>query len=347
MPRSNQHKTLGQGSKLKSGRYRIERLINSGGSGSVYLATDTVSGQQYAVKESRDSDPNIQDQFKREANILLALTHPGLPRVTDEFPQENAQYLVMEYVEGEDCQEIIERTKAPLALATVVGWIHQVCEALTYLHECTPPVIHRDVKPANIRVTPGGQAKLVDFGIAKLYVSGRPTSTAISRTGTQGYSPPEQYSGGTDMRSDIYALGATIYALLTGVEPPDSGGLAAGWQQLTPPRQINPSLPEDVEAVILTAMAVRRDERFSSVRDLWAALRRSSAPPPASPRQLAPEHILLGRQARMRRALQSRNVTRIAAAYAVESQEGYQDLSVEDRNLIQQALSMFPWLPRR
>lgn len=344
MAQSNQARVLSKGAKLKNNQYRIENLINQGGSGSVYLATDLSDNRPCAIKESRNAAPDTQDQFKREANILVSLSHPNLPRVTDFFTRGKTLYLVMDFVEGEDLQQIIDRVNGPLPVALVMAWIRQVCDALTYLHTRVLPIIHRDVKPANIRVTPTGQVKLVDFGISKIYVQGRPTSSAISKRGTEGYSPPEQYAGGTDMRSDVYALGATLYALLTGVEPPDSAALAAGWQHLVSPRQHNPILPATIEAVVLKAMEVKRDLRYDTIEALWKDLRRAVAPPSVVPTNVSPAQKQLGALLRMQRALQSHDLARIAATYRPELDKAYATFNGAEQALLEAALRAYPWL---
>jgi hypothetical protein len=177
----------------------------------------------------------------------------------------------MEYIEGEDLQEIIDRAGGPLPVQTVLTWMEQVCDALIYLHSQNPPVVHRDVKPGNVRITPQGQAMLVDFGIAKLYDPDRKT-TLGARAATPGYAPIEQYGeGSTDTRSDIYALGATLYASLTGVEPPESI-YRHGRDTLAPVGQLNPEIAPHLEAAIMKAMALIPDQRFQSIVELKKAL---------------------------------------------------------------------------
>ena len=153
------------------------------------------------------------------------------------------QYLVMVFIEGMDLQELLDAASDPLPETKVIPWIEQVCDALSYLHSQNPPIIHRDIKPANIKITPQGQAVLVDFGIAKVY-DPKLKTTVGARAVTPGFSPPEQYGRGrTDPRTDIYALGATLYALLTKVEPPDSVDLLAGNEPPpAPPISLNPRI---------------------------------------------------------------------------------------------------------
>ncbi len=253
-------------------RYRIVKLIAQGGFGAVYLAWDLSLSRACAVKENLDTSPQAQQQFEREAKILANLNHPNLARVIDYFfiPGQG-QYLVMDYVEGEDLQEMLDRSGGPLAENQVLPWITQVCEALEYLHGQNPPIIHRDIKPANIKITPQGQAMLVDFGIAKVYDPGKKT-TIGARGVTPGYSPLEQYGrGGTDQRSDVYALGATLYCLLTGRVPCESIRRLQG-DTLVLPQQLNPSISTAAAAAIMKAMQMDAGQRFASAGALKQAL---------------------------------------------------------------------------
>ena len=204
-------------------RYRIVGLLGKGGFGAVYRAWDLVLKTPCALKENLDVTPEAQQQFAEEAVILANLLHPNLPRVTNHFViSGQGQYLVMDYVDGEDLQTKLDKAKEPLSESDVLPWIQQVCDALKYLHTQNPPIVHRDIKPANIKINKEVQAILVDFGIAKIYRTQQKTALG-ARAVSQGYSPPEQYgSGTTDPRTDIYALGATMYTLLTGNVPPES-----------------------------------------------------------------------------------------------------------------------------
>jgi serine/threonine-protein kinase len=213
---------LAQGQVLNN-RYRIVNLLGQGGFGAVYRAWDVNLKRPCAVKENLDTSPEAQAQFEREALILAGLIHPNLARVTDHFfVPDQGQYLVMDFVEGEDLHQMIESSGGPISEQDAVRWVSQVCDALSYMHTQQPPIIHRDIKPANIKVTPEGKAMLVDFGIAKIY-DPKLRTTVGARAITPGYSPPEQYGQGkTDLRSDIFALGATMYTMLTARVPPDS-----------------------------------------------------------------------------------------------------------------------------
>ncbi len=193
--------TLTTGMVLNN-RYRIVKLLAQGGFGAVYRAWDLNLKIACALKENLSVTPDAQKQFDREATLLASLQHPNLPRVTDHFSiPGQGQYLVMDFVEGEDLQQILDRTRTPIPEHQALAWVDQVCDALSYLHTHYPPIIHRDIKPANIKITPQGRAILVDFGIAKALAPNAKT-TQGARAITPGYSPPEQYGqGSTDDRS--------------------------------------------------------------------------------------------------------------------------------------------------
>ncbi|MCZ7674226.1 MAG: serine/threonine protein kinase [Chloroflexi bacterium] len=260
-------------SQLLQNRYRIVRLIGEGGFGAVYRAWDTAVNQPIALKENLDVSQEAQRQFQREAAVMAGLRHPNLVRVTDHFliPGQG-QYLVMDFIEGQNLGQMMESQARPFTEAEVLPWIEQICDALNYLHTRDSPIIHRDIKPQNIIITPEGNAVLVDFGISKIY---DPTlaTTIGAKAVTPGFSPPEQYgSGATDARTDVYALGATLYALLTGQEPPDSVDLMIGNKKMPSPREIGGQVSMGMEQVILTAMSTTTDRRFQTITDLKAAL---------------------------------------------------------------------------
>lgn len=254
-------------------RYRIVSLIGQGGFGSVYRAWDLNLNATCALKENLDTSPEAQKQFQLEANLLSRLRHLNLPRVTDHFflPGQG-QYLVMDFVDGENLDELLQERGTPFTEAELLPWMEQVCAALEYLHSRTPPIIHRDLKPQNIIITPENHVMLVDFGISKVYDPQKATSTG-GRGATPGYSPPEQYGQGrTDARSDIYALGATLYTLLTGDSPPDAIDRLLQQHPLTPPRQINVSVSPSTETVILQAIELQPTNRFATIMAFRAAL---------------------------------------------------------------------------
>lgn len=260
-----------QKGKILQGRYRIERELGRGGFGAVYQAWDISLQRACAVKENLNTSPSAQRQFAREATVLANLSHPNLPRVTDHFSiPDQGQYLVMDFVEGDDLNSILRREKT-LPVERCLGWIIQVAEALVYLHSRQPAVLHRDIKPSNIRVTPEDKAMLVDFGLVKISDPGLKT-TMGARALTPGYAPPEQYGiGRTDQRSDLYALGATLYKLLTSQEPLESVQRAAGLQ-IKPVRQLNPNIPPRLEQVIEKSMALDPAQRYQSAAEFKADL---------------------------------------------------------------------------
>jgi serine/threonine protein kinase len=207
------------------GRYRIEHVLGSGGFGHVYLAVDIVNSQQSAVKEYLVSGPSGQEQLQHEANVLSQLHHPNLPAFHDAFNERGRYYIVLNYIEGHDLTDIIRMARQRnevVPLAQVMGWILAVCDAVYFLHSQHPPVIHRDIKPDNIRIMPNNTAVLVDLGNAKAAADGARTLFFIRHQGTPGYAPQEQYpgGGGTNESSDVYALGGTLYFALTTHEPP-------------------------------------------------------------------------------------------------------------------------------
>ena len=274
-------------------RYWIAGLIERGGFGAVYKAWDITLNRPVAIKESYEDAPEGQRQFLREAQLLANLAHPNLPRVIDFFTiPEQGQYLVMEFVEGQTLEELRVLAGGQLPEGRTLSWIAQVLDALSYIHTQNPPVIHRDIKPANIKITPAGKthplgrAMLVDFGVAKVYDPHKRT-TMGARAVTPGFSPHEQYgqaSLNTDARTDIYSLGATLYMLLTGQEPPESISRLLR-DPLIPPRRLNPSLTPQIEMVMLTAMQNDPDQRFQSAEEFRAAiggLIPATPPPPAA-----------------------------------------------------------------
>ncbi|MBN1873320.1 MAG: serine/threonine protein kinase, partial [Anaerolineae bacterium] len=259
------------GHVIIANRYHLLRPLGHGGMGSVVLARDTRFNQRFvALKENLERSPGAREQFQWEAEVLATLTHPHLPAVTDHFTTaDGRQFLVMNYIEGETLEERVGRV-GMLGELDALLWLGQVLDALHYLHTQPQPIIHRDVKPANIRITPEGRAVLVDFGISKIMVPGQQTVT-VARAGSPGYAPPEQYTGGTDARSDVYAAGATLYFALTGQEPPESPALASGYA-LARPREINNAISGRTEKAILGAMHPEMARRYQSARAFHTAL---------------------------------------------------------------------------
>jgi serine/threonine-protein kinase len=267
-------------------RYVVQSVVGRGGMGSIYLADDNrLPGRLCAVKEI-DHEPGIPEdlsdqaraQFYREASVLARLDHPNLPKVSDYFSDETRDYLVMDYVPGDDLKVLLDRARNAgtlLPIVDVLAWAEQICSALGYLHSQDPPVIHRDVKPSNLKLTPSGLIKLVDFGLVKQMAPDEMTITVIQGRGTALYTPLEQYGGDTghtSPRSDIYAFGATLYHLLTNQAPLEAKQRFLNPDALLPPRQLNPAIPPSIEEAILWAMALHPDDRPDTIAALQQAI---------------------------------------------------------------------------
>jgi serine/threonine protein kinase len=211
---------------LLQGRYRVIRRLGKGGMGAVYEATDLRLDVSVAIKEAFSTDPRLRKQFEHEARLLAQLHHAALPRVTDYFTEDNRVFLVMQFIGGDDVAEIIGKQPGPLPPNTVIAWADQLLDALIYLHTRERQIIHRDIKPHNLKLTSAGSIALLDFGLAKADSDSTGADSWTSVFGfTRRYSPPEQMQDqGTTPRSDIYALGATLYHLLTGVKPAGCAG---------------------------------------------------------------------------------------------------------------------------
>jgi serine/threonine protein kinase len=263
--------TLERGALLHK-RYRIVEILGQGGMGSVYRAVDENLGVDVAVKENLFTTDEYARQFRLEAVILANLRHANLPRVTDHFViGDQGQYLVMDYIEGEDLRQRMERMgNITEDEAILIG--AAICDALAYLHTRKPPILHRDLKPGNVKITPDGHIFLVDFGLAKVLHGSQATTTG-ARAMTPGYSPPEQYgTARTDPRTDIYSLGATLYAALTGIIPEDGLARAMDNTQLTPLRKRNSKVSRRLAAAIEKAMGIDPADRFQNAEDFKRAL---------------------------------------------------------------------------
>ena len=261
---------------LLQNRYRVLRRIGGGGMGIVYLAADTrLAGRNCAIKEISPAQLATQDRnwainaFRQEAQILARLSHPGLTTVTDFFPESGNWYLLMDYVEGKTLQERLDQARGGrLPLEEALGIVRQLCNVLEYLHGQSPPVVFRDLKPGNVMLTPRGEVKLIDFGIARFFKPGRTRDTV--NLGTPGYAAPEQFGGRgqSGPQTDIYSLGVLLHQMVTGYDPttadtpfplPDPGSLVHG-------------LPQHVEEAISRAIRLQPDLRFQSVQELQRVL---------------------------------------------------------------------------
>ena len=245
------------------GKYEILKEIGRGGMSVVYLAMDKRLNKQWAVKEIRKkgngkNDEIVVNSLLAEANMMKKLDHPALPRIVDIIDNGITIYVVMDYIEGESLDKILKEYGAQPE-EMVIGWAMQLCDALSYLHSQNPPIIYRDMKPANVMLKPEGNIKIIDFGIAREYKEQNLADTTV--LGTKGYAPPEQYSGQTDPRSDIFALGMTMHHLLTGIDPRNGEAYASV-------RQWNPELSEGIEIIIDRCVEPAPENRYQSCTDL-------------------------------------------------------------------------------
>jgi serine/threonine protein kinase len=266
------------------GRYRIERVLGSGGFGHVYLGMDLATNQQYALKEYLVTGASAQEQLKHEATVLRQLHHPHLPAFLDAFTERGRYYVVLNYIEGNDLTDIIRIARQHndvVPIGQIMSWLLAICDAVMFLHAQQPPVIHRDIKPDNIRITSNGTALLVDLGNAKAAADGARTLFFIRHQGTPGYAPPEQYPGGsgTDTRSDVYALGGTLYFALTGHEPPSVSTRNQNVQQG------QPDLPTLQERLANNPPEIRPEE--NPVRQFRLGVTKPAKPAPRHSKHVA------------------------------------------------------------
>ena len=264
---------------LLAGRYLVEFVLGRGGMGAVYFARDQANNAEpLAIKELRmNCNPGLQEdavkQFHQEASFLYHLEHPALVKVRDFFCDNGRYYLTMNYVRGKTLAEMLRVQKQPFEIREVLGWTRQLLDVLEYLHSQTPPILFRDLKPGNVMVDPTGKLHLIDFGIARCLVDGQRTATILQGVGSPDYCPLEQYQGGgTDQRSDLYGLGATLYHLLTLHTPPLASEVALSGRPAPSPRRINPLILSPLEDMVTRLLALRKEDRYANVAQVRGAL---------------------------------------------------------------------------
>lgn len=299
---------LGVGTVLNN-RYRIVRLVGGGGMAYVYQVEELPagSGRLWALKELRPQSADKAERdtarqlFDQEAGLLRQLNHPNIPKIAEFFETDGHAYLVMEFIFGESLEKRLRAANAPLLENDVLSYAAQLCEALTYLHGRTPPIIFRDLKPSNAMVTATGQVKLIDFGIARTYKRGKKRDTVAM--GSENYAAPEQWGKGqTDARSDVYALGATMYHLLANMAPTP----AFLPSEPLPLANYNGAVSKATIAIVDKAMAREREARFQTAQEMRdaivAAMPMPYMPPPAvvspqvAPVVQAPAKVPAGRE---------------------------------------------------
>jgi serine/threonine protein kinase len=273
--------TLAAGAILQD-RYRIVRQRGRGGMGTVYEAVDLRLGHQVAVKQTVSASRDLCKQFEHEARLMASLNHPALPRVSDYFTEEDCAFLIMQYIDGADLAETLAQQRGPLPMRSVIAWADQLLDALIYLHTHDRQIIHRDIKPHNLKIAADGRIALLDFGLAKSQGANcEDNETSQSIFGySPRYAPLEQIQDlGTTPQSDIYALGATLYHLLTGVKPPDAvvratAVIRAETDPLRPAHTINPGLGLNLSLILEQAMAQNPADRYATAAEFRDALRR-------------------------------------------------------------------------
>ena len=305
---------------LLQNRYRVVSQIGEGGMGAVYVATDERFGSTVALKETFFSDASLRRAFEREAQLLNRLRHPALPKVSDHFGESDGQFLVMEFIAGADLAEMLDARGGPFPAADVLRWADDLLDALDYLHTQEPSIVHRDIKPQNLKLTPRGHVVLLDFGLAKGSLAQTSQATKSVFGYSRNYAPLEQIQGaGTDFRSDLYSLGATLYHLLTNHAPADALTRAMAVlnnqpDPLRPADELNPQVSPAVGAVVARAMSQTAAARQQSAAEMREELRRAAqdvSPAPALPATRAAG----GHEARTTR-MPSEQETRLFGAHA-------------------------------
>ena len=269
---------LAAGTLLRD-RYKILRRIGGGGMGSVYLAEDAVFKRLIAVKEMVEmfADDAAREKaiadFQREAELLAHLDHQAIPTIFDYFFDDSRgrYYLVMKYIDGGDLASRMQALGGKVDEFMVAQWGVEICDVLDYIHSQSPPIIYRDLKPANLMLDTRNRIMLVDFGIARFVA---PTQKGVTAIGTMGYAPPELFAGNVEPASDIYSLGATMFHLLTGHDPQDNPLLIFDFTKNPKPRQINPDISAELEALVMKAVEYKPESRFTTARSFGKELKK-------------------------------------------------------------------------
>jgi serine/threonine protein kinase len=265
---------------LLQNRYQIQRRLGQGGMGAVYEAIDNRLSCKVALKEALVQEEELRQAFEKEARLLANLNHPSLPRVIDYFNEDSKQYLVMDYVQGDDLYTLLKLRGCPFPVNDILRWADDLLDALNYLHSKEPPILHRDIKPANLKIDAKGRAVLLDFGLAKGH-AGLMTLQAENRSilgYSRNYSSPEQIQDtGTTALSDIYSLSATLYHLLTNQRPPDAGErvnafLTDANDPLIDLKQINSEIPDSFAVTLMRALSLKPNSRPQNASEMKSAL---------------------------------------------------------------------------
>jgi len=269
---------LEPGTILKD-KYEIKKLLSRSERGGVYLCYEAHLEKNWAIKELHtdlikgEEKRKALEQFKIEAKILANLNHSNIPKVIDYFEDSRKHYLVMDYIEGWTLKQVIESSSSFIAVRDLINWGIKICEILHFLHSQNPPIIFRDLKPSNVILDMYGELKLVDFGISKIFMPSKPTVQLAKVVGSPGFCPPEQYGyRKTDIRSDIYSLGALLYYGASKRIPPESLYIHVGDETLIPLQKLNKLIPTGLENIILKAMETKPEKRFQSAEEMKNAL---------------------------------------------------------------------------
>jgi hypothetical protein len=321
---------------LLQDRYRVTKQIGQGGMGAVYVATDERFRSIVAIKQTFFDDPTLRKAFEREAHLLNRLRHAALPKVSDHFIEGDGQFLVMEFIEGTDLSELVQERVGAFPVDDVLRWADELLDALDYLHTHEPPIVHRDIKPQNLKLTTRGQIVLLDFGLAKGTTALTRASATASVFGySRNYAPLEQIQGtGTDARSDLYALAATLYHLLTGTAPIDAltrAGAIINNQPdpLRPVHLLNTQVPATVSRVLHRALTQKAALRPATAAEMRTALRQASGTGPLTSRQV-PAGLTQGQPA-------TNEATVVESlTHASGGQQSYAAASGDARSLTQQ-----------